>query len=114
MLRTKRVEKQITLRDLSFRTDIDVAYLSRVERETIAPPSKEDLLESINEALELSSEEGKTLIDQASMDNEKFPKDIAGAVKEMVGIPLLLRSMANKKLNEDQIRKITSFINDNY
>jgi len=45
MLRSKRIEREMTLRDLSSRTDIDVAYISRVERETINPPQDEELLE---------------------------------------------------------------------
>ena len=44
-LRSIRLEKEMNLRDLALRTDIDIAYLSRVERETINPPQDEQLLD---------------------------------------------------------------------
>jgi transcriptional regulator with XRE-family HTH domain len=114
MLRTMRTKKEITLRELAENSDIDVAYLSRVERATIPPPQKEEILNAINEALNLSEEEAESFRDQSAIDNEHFPKDIAKDIKDIVGIPLLLRTVANKKMTEEQIRKVTAFINERY
>ena len=114
MLRTIRTEKAITLRELASNSDIDAAYLSRIERCTIPPPQKAELLNAINEAISATPEESIALKDQSAIDNKQFPQDIAENIKEMVGIPLLLRTMANKKMTEEQIRKVTAFINERY
>ncbi|MGA2624795.1 MAG: helix-turn-helix transcriptional regulator [Bacteroidota bacterium] len=114
LLRDLRAQRGITLRQLAGDSDIDVSYLSRVERESIPPPQKEELLEAIIAAISASEEEARQLRDYAALDNENFPKDIAGKMKEMVGIPLLLRSVANKRLSAEDIEKITRYINDNY
>jgi transcriptional regulator with XRE-family HTH domain len=114
ILREIRTKKDITLRELALRSDIDVAYLSRVERESILPPQKEELLDAINEALELESKLAKELKDQSMLDNQMLPKDIAEKMKSMEGVPMLLRTVANKKLDGDQIKKLTNFINERY
>lgn len=114
MLRDLRVRKEMTLRELALNSDIDVAYLSRVERGTIPPPQKEELLDAINEALGVTKQEAQQLRDQAAIDNKQFPKDIAEDLDKMVGIPLLLRTVANKKLSADEIKEVTSYINKEY
>jgi Helix-turn-helix. len=114
VLRTMRVEHEITLRELARRSDIDVAYLSRIERETIPPPQKEELLEAIADALKLNAVEAKRLRDLAAMDNKQFPKDFKGNFPGMVGIPMLLRTVANKKLTPDEIHDLIRHINDQY
>ena len=114
MVRELRLRKEITLRELALNSDIDVAYLSRVERGTIPPPQKEELLEAINEALGATKQEAQQLNDQAAIDNRLFPKDIAENLEKLAGIPLLLRTVANKKLTPDEIREVTQYINKEY
>ena len=114
MLRELRVEKEMTLRELSIRTDIDTAYLSRVERETIKPPQDEELLDSINSALELEKEHSQKMKDQAALDNDKFPSDIAKEVQNVAGFPLFLRTVSNKKLTTEKLKELIDFINERY
>lgn len=89
-LRSIRLSKEMNLRDLALRTDIDIAYLSRVERETMNPPQDEELLDSINSALELSSTEARSMKDLAAVDNKRMPKDVAQGVAKISGFPLFL------------------------
>ena len=114
MLRKLRLEKEMTLRELASNSDIDVAYLSRVERCTIPPPQKEELLDAINDALDATEAEAQQLKDQAAIDNKQFPRDIADKIEKIEGIPLLLRTVANKKLSAKEIRKVTDYINKRY
>ena len=114
LLRETRVERDITLRELSRRSDIDVAYLSRIERVTIPPPQKDELLDAINEALGLTAGEAKKMKDQAAMDNSQLPKDIKQDFKGAVGIPMLLRTVANKKLTSEEIQDLIRHINEQY
>lgn len=110
MLRSRRLEKEMTLRDLSAKSDVDSAYISRVERGTIKPPQRDEILDSLHDALGLSKEESVELKNQAAIDNGLIPNS-AAAVK---GVPLLLRTVARKKPGEDQIRRIIDIINEEY
>lgn len=114
MLRSVRIEKEMSLRELSLRTDIDVAYLSRVERETINPPQNEELIDSINSALEIDEKLSLSLKDQASIDNKKIPSDIATNLSLVEGFPLFLRTVSNKKIDSEKLKKLTEFINERY
>ncbi|OGU30040.1 MAG: hypothetical protein A2057_13400 [Ignavibacteria bacterium GWA2_35_9] len=114
MLRQIRVEKEMTLRELSTRTDIDNAYLSRVERETIKPPQDDELLDAINIALELDTKQSQKMKDQASIDNKKFPTDIAEQIHKVDGFPMFLRTVSNKKLTNEKLQELIKFINERY
>jgi transcriptional regulator with XRE-family HTH domain len=114
MLRSIRVGKEMSLRDLSLRTDIDVAYLSRIERETINPPQNEELLDSINSALELDEKLSEQLRDQSALDNKRLPSDIALNFSTLKGFPIFLRTVSNKKITAEQLEKLTDFINERY
>lgn len=112
-LRQIRIDKEMTLRELSLRTDLDTAYLSRIERETIKPPQAIDILDSINAALDLDQLQSIELKDLAALDNQKFPDDIAEQV-HLEGFPVLLRTVANKRLNGDKLKELIKFINEQY
>jgi transcriptional regulator with XRE-family HTH domain len=114
MLRSKRIEREMTLRDLSSRTDIDVAYISRVERETINPPQDEELLEAINGALNLPGQQSQEMKDQAAVDNRRFPADVARNMAKTAGFPLFLRTVSNKNLTPEKLKELSDFINERY
>lgn len=114
MIRDIRVKKEMSLRDLALNSDIDVAYLSRVERETINPPQSEELIDAISLALELSGELAQKLKDQAFLDNEKYPPDIAQNLQQVEGFPLFLRTVSNKKIDAEKLKELTDFINERY
>lgn len=110
MLRLSRVGKKMTLRELSAKADVDIAYISRIERETIKPPQGEEVLDSLHIALELDAEKAEEMKNQAAIDNKRIPEAVVG----LKGIPLLLRSVAAKKPTEEQIRRIIDIINEEY
>lgn len=114
MLRSIRLEKEMTLRELSVRSDIDVAYLSRVERETCNPPQDEELLDSINFALNIDPKTSQVLKDQSAFDNKRFPSDVANSISKIEGFPLFLRTVSNKKLDPEKLKQLTEFINERY
>lgn len=113
-LRKYRFDKQFTLKDLSLLTDIDTAYISRIERETINPPQDEELIDSINKALKLSSSECQEMKDLAAFENKKYPLDVARKVKDLEGFPMFLRTVSNKKLTTEKLKSIMDFINERY
>ena len=114
ILRGMRAEKAITLRELSLLTDIDVGYLSRVERCSLPPPQKPDLLDAIVKGIGATGEEEQRLRDQAATDNDAIPEDVRDKVREMIGVPLLLRTVANKGLSAKELENIAKYIDENY
>lgn len=113
-LKSLRIEKGISLREMAKKTEIDVAYLSRVERSVCNPPMKEEITDKISEVLKLTNEKITKLKDAASVENGKFPKDVKENLSEYKAIPILLRTIGNKKLTEDQIVNLTKFIQKEY
>jgi transcriptional regulator with XRE-family HTH domain len=110
MLRKRRVELEITLRDFALLTHLDVGYISRIERETIPPPEREDILDVINVSLELDDKKGLEMKQQAMIDKGKFPKDL----KNNIGFPLFIKTVSGKRLTGEQLKKLTDLINENY
>ena len=112
-LRLKRLELEISIRKLAKISGIDVAYLSRIER-VIKPPEKEAILNKLIEALNLNDTDARKLKDLAAMGNREIPDDIDILEGNYEAIPVLLRTINNKKLNGDQIRELTKRINEEY
>ena len=110
-LKKHMTSKQITLRELARRTSIDPGNLSRIERGIAYPPQKEETLIKIALGLKLTDMETQELIDKAFIENGKLPKNLKH-VKEIEAIPLLLRSIENKKLTEEQIENLIEIIKD--
>ena len=116
-LRQKRLEKGFGLRSFARRIGMDASNLSNIERGKIKPPRGEYLLSIIAEALgfRLDDPERKELFDLAVEDiPDRIPADIAGYAAEVRLIPVLLRTIADKRLTEEQIRKLADRINEEY
>ena len=75
-LKQKRVEKMITLRDMSEKLEISLSFLCDIENNRRKPLDAEKL-QIIIKVLNLSTDDANTLYDLAGRDNgEKVPADI--------------------------------------
>jgi len=116
-LRQKRLEKGFGLRSFARLIDMDAANLSNIERGKINPPRNEQLLSVIADALGLGSNapERAELFDLAVADTpDRLAADLVGYAKDVQLVPLLLRTVANKQLTEEQIRELSERINEAY
>ena len=109
-MRQIRTDKAITLRELSIRTGIDVGYLSRVERCSVPPIQKPELLDKVVYALELTGEDALEFRDMSAIDNERWPVGL----KKCEGFPLFVKTVSGKRMSEKRLRELTEFINKNY
>ncbi len=109
-----RGNRELSLRKLAKKSGIDVANLSRLERNVTPPPQKQKLLENLIKALGLNEQEKQTLLDLSAVENGVYPFDVKEDLKEYPNIPVLLRTINNKKLSEEEIRKLTEKINKEY
>jgi transcriptional regulator with XRE-family HTH domain len=112
-LRLKRLEFETSLRNLSKTADIDVGYLSRIER-GLNPPQKKEILNKLIDALKLDTEDAQKLKDLSAIGNRNIPNDIEIDAGNYESIPVLLRTINNKKLSSDQIHELAKRINEEY
>lgn len=116
-LRRLRLDRGLGLRAFSRQLGMDAANLSNVERGKVRPPRSREILEAIAEALGLAEEgeERRRLFDLAVADRpERMPADVAQYAAREPLIPLLLRTVANKQLGEEELRNLIRELNERY
>ena len=116
-LRESRLKSGYGLRFFATAMEMQPSNLSSIEHGRIAPPQSPDTLERIAEALgfDKGSPEWNRLFDLAVKHKEAaLPADIARYAGSTPGIPVVLRTIENKKLSEDELRELTDYIRQGY
>lgn len=117
MLKKIRVdEADIGLRAFADMIDMKPSNLSNIERDRTAPPASKDAIDKICDTLGLAKSDPRRddLFDLAAKAANRIPADVAEAVKENPGVPVLVRTVANKQLTEDKLRELSEYIKKFY
>ena len=117
MLKKIRInEADIGLRAFADLINMKPSNLSNIERDRIPPPASRKAIDSISDALGLPHGDPRRdkLFDLAARAKNRIPADIAEAVKEQPGIPVLVRTVANKQLSENKLRELAEYIKKFY
>ena len=117
MLKKLRLEEaNIGLRAFADLIDMKPSNLSNIERGRIPPPASRKAIDGIGDALGLPKEDPRRgkLFDLAAKAKNRIPADVAEAVKEQAGIPVLVRTVANKQLSEKKLRELAEYIKKFY
>jgi transcriptional regulator with XRE-family HTH domain len=117
MVKRLRIEEAcIGLRAFADLVNMRPSNLSNMERGRIAPPADKKKLDLICDALGLPSQDPRRaqLFDLAARAKNRIPADVADAVREQPGIPVLVRSVSNRQLNEKEIRDLAEYIKEFY
>ena len=114
LVAARRAELRLTLRDCASRAGIDPGNLSKIERGRLAPPQDPEVLNRLCAALEYAADDpaAQHIRDVAATQNGRIPFDITGNADVMASLPILLRTVNNKKLNAEQIEKLVKTIRD--
>ena len=109
-----RLSRKYGLRRFAEFADIDPGNLSRLERGKLRPPLDEEITR-IARLLKLEVSERDKLLDLARAERMSFVagKPLEAYIKgkgEL--IPIMLRSIQDKKLSEDELKKLIEYIND--
>ena len=109
-------EADIGLRAFADLIDMKPSNLSNIERGRISPPANRQTIERICDALGLGKTDPRRneLFDLAADAKNRIPADVAEAVKEHPGIPVLVRTVANKQLSEKKLRELAEYIKKFY
>ena len=110
-------EAGIGLRRFADLVELQASNLSNIERGKIPPPANKETLDRICDTLGLSATDPRRpeLFDLAAKGNDgRIPADVAAIVKESKGVPVLVRTVANRQLSEEKLRELARYIEENY
>lgn len=113
LLKKIRVEEaDIGLRAFADLIDMKPSNLSNIERNRIPPPANREAIVRICDALGLAKNDQRRedLFDLAAEAKNRIPADVADAVKNQPGVPVLVRTVANKQLSEKKLRELAEYI----
>jgi transcriptional regulator with XRE-family HTH domain len=116
-LRQLRLAAGFGLRAFAQKIEMQPSNLCNMEAGRIAPPQSAETMRRITRALglEANSEESKRLNNLAVAEKPgTIPPDIAEYVAEQPAIPLLLRSVQGKQLDEQGFRELAAFIESHF
>ncbi|PKL48761.1 MAG: hypothetical protein CVV39_03980 [Planctomycetes bacterium HGW-Planctomycetes-1] len=117
MLKRIRVEEaDIGLRAFANMIDMKPSNLSNIERGRISPPASKEAIDKICDALGLAANDSRRdeLFDLAAKTAHRIPADVAETIKENPGVPVLVRTVANKQLTEEKLKELSEYIKKFY
>ena len=106
LVRERRQQLEMTLRELSEKSGIDPANLSRMQRNRLAAPQNEAVLYRLAAALEFDEDERWELIDAAYAANGVIPPDLVENQRVMEQLPLLYRALRTNSMPD--LQQLTS------
>jgi transcriptional regulator with XRE-family HTH domain len=109
-------EADIGLRTFANLIDMKPSNLSNIERNRIPPPANRQAIVRICDALGLAKNDPRRekLFDLAAEAENRIPADVADVVKNQPGVPVLVRTVANKQLSEEKLRELVQYIKEFY
>ena len=109
-------EARIGLRDFADLIGWKPSNLSNVERGRVRPPADHKKVLEICDALGLASDDPRRtqLIDLAAQSRGAVPGDVAEAIREEPAIPVLVRTVTNKRLDEKKLSELAEYIKKYY
>src|SRR3990170_4442183 len=112
-LRAHRLKAGFGLRAFAEAAGLQPSNLSNIEHGRIAPPQDREVLNRIADLLNLSEEspERTTLFDLAVKGRDRLPADIAAFAARTPGIPVLLRTIENLGLSQEELAQLTKYVN---
>lgn len=109
-IRSKRVANRITARQASQMAGTLPSNFSKLEHGALAPPKERNKLSAIAQAIGIEGSDEATFFDLAAMANNSIPADIADIISRNDALPLLLRTIGNKRLSKEQIDRLVEIV----
>jgi transcriptional regulator with XRE-family HTH domain len=104
LVKQKRIDKRIGLRQFCLALSIDPGTWSRVERDLEAPIQNEAKLKNIANFLGLLESEMEDFMYQAKLATGKLPDDVRSNVDLMSVLPAFFRTVNNVKPTQEELR----------
>jgi transcriptional regulator with XRE-family HTH domain len=110
-IRERRLELEITAREVATAIGMQPSNFSNLEHGTLNPPKEPAKLVKLGEVLQFKTvPQRKKLFDLAAKASGAIPVDIAEIISSQEAIPLLLRTIGNRKLTKAELQKIVDIV----
>ncbi len=111
-IKTIRLQNGIIAREAAIRAGILPSNFSKLEHGALRPPSDVERQKKLASAIgvEMGTEPAAQFFDLAGKANKAIPADLAEIISEDDARPLLLRTIGNKRLTEDEIRQLIEIV----
>lgn len=112
-VREKRLEAGYGLRQFAALVGLQPSNYNHMEKGRKAPPQGKGKLDQIAEVLgiESGSDDYSTLMDLAVENKNKLPADVEEFAKSSELIPILLRTLKNRKLTKAEFKRVFEQLN---
>jgi transcriptional regulator with XRE-family HTH domain len=111
LLRNKRVEIGMTLREFARLTSYDASNLSKIERDITLPPSTITLRAWAQHLkMGLNTTECQEFLDIAQLSRNRIPDDVSPQFRNQL-LPALLRTSRSKHLTKEEFDRLIKLLN---
>lgn len=111
LLREKRMNKNLTLREFSRISKYDASNISKIERNIIQPPPTMTLrLWAGHLGLDPKSDEYQDFLDLAQLSRNRIPDDAPAEFRNQL-LPALLRTSRSKQLTKADFDRLVKLLN---
>ena len=113
-IRKRRLEAGYGMRQFAGLVGILPSNFNHMEKGRTSPPQDKARLDQIAEVLgmEPGSEDYHTLMDLAVAGKDKLPADVKEYAKENELVPILLRTLQNRKISKEEFAKFLRRLNE--
>ena len=111
-VKAARIKQGITARDAAAGSEMLPSNFSKIEHGVLRPPSVGEKQRKMARVIGLisGSQEEARFFDLAARANDATPVDVADIISREEALPLLLRTIGNKRLGKDDIEKLVSLV----
>lgn len=112
-IRLKRLAAGLGLRQFASQIGIQPSNYNHMEKGRMSPPQDKEKLDQIAEALGIpqGTSDYCNLMDLAVVGKDKLPADVAAFAKSNALVPVLLRTISDKKLSNEEFRSLMDRVN---
>ena len=103
-VKSLRLQKRLTLRDFCEKVGLDPSNWSKVERGVNPPPGDIGVLERLAEFFGLSGSEKLSFMDDASLQRNELPPDVADNLILQKALPAFFRAARGHELTEAELQ----------
>jgi transcriptional regulator with XRE-family HTH domain len=113
-IRSNRIARNLSARDVASGAEMLPSNFSKMEHGVLRPPQDGVKQKRIASALGLNpgSEEEGRFFDLAAKANHSTPADVADIISREDTLPLLLRTIGNKRLGRKEIEELVALVRD--
>jgi transcriptional regulator with XRE-family HTH domain len=105
-----RIEKRLTLRDFCATVGFDPSNWSKVERGINPPPGDIKIIEKLAGFFDLKGAEKLDFIDQAALQRNEIPADVANNEILQKALPAFFRAARGHELTPEELENLTKDI----